>query len=121
MSTYYDMSISHNLCIEIEMAIMTAIEHSSDVQETIENVHLLDVWEELQVEASNKNNAELHRWLEQQKLFEKRDVDDIFMFHSIKSVIKENELDLDLESEFYLICDLADLFKKKMEETTINE
>lgn len=121
MSTYYDISISANVYVEIESAIISAIKQSDDWMETVELVHLLDHWEELKDEASSKNNRELQRWLEQQKLFEKREVDDIFMYHSIGSVVKENCPDLDIESEFHFICDLADLFKKKLEEKGVNE
>ena len=121
MSTYYDISISSSMYIAIESAILSAIKEETNIWEIIELVHLHDTWEELKEEASAKDNEEYHRWLEQQKLFEKREVDDIFMFHSIKRVVMKNCPDLDVESEFHFICDLADLFKKKLEETTVNE
>lgn len=121
MSTYYDISISSSMHLAIESAILDTIKNETNTWEIIELVHLHDTWEELKEEASAKDNEEYHRWLEQQKLFEKREVDDIFLFHEIKKVLEENHVEKNVEPEFHLICDLADLFQKKLEETAVNE
>ena len=115
MSIYYDISISHRIFSDIEDAILTAISHTDETFEVIDLVHLLDAWYNLQEEASAKNNEELKKWMEQQKLFEENKVDDIFLFHKIKKVVKD--LNLDVENEFYLICDISDVLKEKMEDT----
>lgn len=121
MSTYYNMSVSHTIYTEIYDAILTSIKNETNTWGIIDLVHLLDTWEELMEEASAKNNAELQKWAEQRKLFEKREVDDIFLFHKIKSILKQNSVEKNIESEFYLICDLADLFEEEWKERTEEE
>ena len=120
MSTYYDISISSSMYLAIESAILSAIKEETNTWEIIELVHLHDTWEELKEEASAKDNEEYHRWLEQQKLFEKREVDDIFLFHNIKRVLEENHVEKNVEPEFHLICDLAEMFEKKWSERNEN-
>ena len=112
MSTYYDMSISHSLFNDIEWALMLAIKNADETYEIIDFVHVLDAWYELKEEASSENSKGMKRWLEQQKLFEERKTDDIFLFHKIKSVLNEHELDLDVETEFHLVCDLSEVLKE---------
>ena len=121
MSTYYNMSVSHTIYTEIYDAILTSIKNETNTWGIIDLVHLLDTWEELMEEASAKNSAELQKWAEQRKLFEKREVDDIFLFHKIKNVLKQNSVEKNIESEFYLICDLADLFEEEWKERTEEE
>ena len=121
MSTYYNMNISHTLHTKIYDAILTSIKNEKNTWEVIDLVHLLDTWEELMEEASDENNAELQKWAEQRKLFEKREVDDIFLFHKIKSVLEQNSIEKNIEQEFYLICDLADLFEEEWKERTEEE
>lgn len=113
MSTYYDMSISHMTYTEIELAIIKALKHSDDWTDMVELVHLLDVWNEMKDEASSKNSKDIKKWMEQQKLFEEREVKNIFLYHKIKKVLEENCVNKDIESEFHLICDLADIFEKE--------
>ena len=115
MSTYYDMSISHYIYSEIEFCIITAIKESDGVWDTVDLVHLLDYWEELKEEASAKNSREIKRWLEQQKMFEKRNVDDVFLYHKIQHIINDN-LDLNPEDEFHLVCDLAEMFENEIKD-----
>ena len=115
MSTYYDMSISSSVYVEIESAIISAIKESDDWMETVELVHLLDHWEELKIEASAKINQEIKQWMEQQKLFEKRETNNIFLFHKIRDTIKDY-VELDIESEFHLICDLAEVFENEIKD-----
>ena len=113
MSTYYDMSISGTMYVEIESAILSAIQHEENTFDIIELVHLLDAWEETKEEARAELNKELQKWYEQQKLFEKSEFDNIFLFSKIKDVLKNNNVELDLESEFHLVCDLAEMFEKE--------
>ena len=121
MSTYYNMNVSHTIYTEIYDAILTSIKNETNTWGIIDLVHLLDTWEKLMEEASAKDSAELQKWAEQRKLFEKREVDDIFLFHKIKSILKQNSIEKNIESEFYLICDLADLFEEEWKKRTEEE
>ena len=120
MSTYYDMSISSTTWNEIYDTILTAIKEEDNTWQIVELVHLLDYWEELKEESATKNNKEFKKWLEQQKLFEKREVEDIFLYHKIKNVLDKNSVEKDVESEFHLVCDLAEMFEKEWRERDEN-
>lgn len=121
MSTYYDINISHTVHSEIWDAIFDLIKYKDNRWEIIELVHLLDYWEELKEEASAKNNKEFQRWREEQKMLEKNEVKDIFLFHNIKSILDKNSIELDVESEFHLICDLAKIFEEEWDSRLQNK
>ena len=110
------MDVSQYMYTEIVSAIIISIKQSDDWQETVGWVHLLDHWEELKDEASAKNSKEIQRWMEQQKLLEEGETKSIFLFHKIKDVLKEHGLEWDIESQFHLVCDIAEVFEKEMEE-----
>lgn len=115
MSTYYEISISHTLHTDIYDAIYKAIQTTENTFDVIDLVHLLDYWEELRDEAAAKNDLDFQNWVKQQQMFEKnaQEIEDIFLFHKIKDILNNNCVEKDAESEFYLICDLAEMFEKE--------
>lgn len=123
MSTYYEISISRTLHTDIYDAIYKAIQTTENVFDIIDLVHLLDYWEELKDEAAAKNDLDFQKWLKQKQMFEEsaREIEDIFLFHKIKDILNNNCVEKDVESEFYLICDLAEMFENEWNKRTQEE
>ena len=111
MSYYYHLSLSHRVCNEILEAIETAVEHTSSFDEIYGFVHLYEHIEEEMSESATKQNKELQRWVAQQKLFEDRKVDDILKFHKIKAVLEKYDVEIGVEDEFHMICDLSEVIQ----------
>lgn len=123
MSTYYEISISHTLYTDIYDAIYKAIQTTENTFDVIDLVHLLDYWEELKDEAAAKNDLDFRNWVKQQQMLENgaREIEDIFLFHKIKDILNNNCVEKDVESEFYLICDLAKMFEDEWNKRTQEE
>lgn len=111
MSTYYDISLSHRVFNELLEAIEKAVNYSDEFDDVYELVHLYDFLESEMEESRAKYNKDTQRYLEQQQLFTENRPDNIFQFHKIKAVLNEYDLDLDVEEEFHLICDLSEVIK----------
>ena len=109
MSYYYNLYLSSNVCTEILDTIETAVENAEGFDEIYDLIKLYDHIEDEMDESATKQNKETQRWLEQQQLFEERKVDDIFRFYKIKAVLEDYGIEMNVEKEFHLICDLSEV------------
>lgn len=112
MSTYYEILLSHNMFNSLLDAIETGVTHTDDFDEVYNLIHLYDYLEDEMEESRAKHNEQTKKYLEQQKLFIENKSDNIFEFHKIKAVLEDYDLGLDAETEFHLICNLSEVFKK---------
>lgn len=112
MVDYYEIYLSNNIFNEILSAIETAVNHTDDFDTAYELIHLYDYLEDEIMESKNRHEEDTKRYFEQQRLFTENKPDDIFLFHKIKAVLRDYDLDLDAETEFHLICDLSEVLKE---------
>ena len=112
MVEYYNIYLSNNIFNEILSAIETTINHTDEFDEIYELIHLYDYLEDEMEESKDRHEEDTKKYLKQQRLFTENKPDDIFMFHKIKAVLGDYDLDLDAETEFHLICDLSEGVKR---------
>ena len=109
MVEYYNIYLSNNIFNEILSAIETAVNHTDDFDEVYELIHLYDYLEDEMEESKDRHEEDTKRYFEQQRLFTENKLDNIFLFHKIKSVLGNYGFDLDAETEFHLVCDLSEV------------
>lgn len=112
MVNYYEIYLSDNIFNEILSAIETVVNHTDGFDEVYDLIHLYDYLEDEMIESKDRHEKSTKRYFEQQRLFTEDKPDDIFLFHKIKSVLEDYDLDLDAETEFHLICDLSEVLKE---------
>ena len=113
MSTYYDISLSYYKYNELLDVIETAVKHANGFDKVYELIHLYDYLESEMERSIAKYNTETRRYLEQQQLFNEDNIDNIFHFNKIKEILEKYDLKLDIEEEFYLICELSNIIKEE--------
>lgn len=117
MSSYVNIELSEYNFRQTIDALETAVMTQQGVSEVYELVHLIDLFYDEYDRDKGKQNKELKRWAEQQKLLVKNEKPNPQLFLKIQAIIDESEIEFDLnESQFYFICNLIELFEKFKEE-----
>lgn len=111
-----DMAFS-NIVQYLEI-LLPKLDNYYDIEEV---VHLIDLLVDLKHKDKAEKNIEMRKDLEIQELFEQYykdseniQMEDISLFYKIQSIVKGYcGIDLDIETEFYFIMNVINLFKEE--------
>lgn len=118
MSSYVNIELSEYNFRETIDALEAAVMTQNSFYEVSELVHLIDLFHEEYERDKGKQNKELERWAEQQKLLVKNEKPNPQLFLKIQEIIDKSEIEFDFnESQFHFICDLIELFEEFKKET----
>ena len=120
MSCYVKLEMNCTTFTQLTDYLVELITKLDNPYNVMELVRLIDFLDEEKANYNAKQNEELQRDIEIQRLFEETYVDrsivsDNFMYYKIEKILKTFGVKLDIETEFHLIMHIIDLINNKEE------
>ena len=116
MSCYVELEMNCTTFTQLTDYLVELVTRLDNPYDVMELVRLIDFLDEEKERYQAKENKNLQRYAEVQKLFEecytdRNIVTDDFMYYKIEKILKDYGVDLDIESQFHLIMSIIDAFK----------